>query len=1044
MRKHNLNVLFMKRILYILLSLLWMVSCNEEVMQSPVVSETGDKVTYTLSLSVPEAQQVIGRALGEWNMASAESVPLQLVVFDANQFFVEAVDAVYQSNNGEEVFFQATLSATEEKRIVHFILNSPKASSAYPFGMEHELIGQLTTDNQIPAYWQRLEFPNGTAVYGKDENGFVTVSASTEAQSRMTKIPMIRNFAKITVESKDDNFTLKEFTVINTWDRGTVAPYNQTGGTGAFTSFHTENNTGRTYAAITGEGYEGATPTDAVLMNAEAGSATFISPSVPFYMYERRNTYDNTNPTPTSFMLVKGTYAGEDYYYKIDLIYEKFNSSGQMQYYNVLRNFHYHVIINGVNGYGYETAEEAANRVANNNLSNSIDIRDFTNIAATVDNRLFVSYTDTTLVNTGMIQVKYRYLSARNTYDNDKVVIEELTHGDEKDCMASYEKAGTDGNWQVVNVTFDKLPTNEEVYTNILRFVAYHTLDDGTAVPRLAREVDFNLRKPMNMVVECNPRRVPEGVDEQVSANILIPVGITELHDPYQLFPLEFLIEAENLTLYPDVAKMESEITLSPSEMPVRTGISIVPDVIGNTFRYVRTITIEEYNALPTRTVTVEGVTGTYKVIPCYFKTNKAVSATKVYAWNKYFTLIKEGYFTNSDGIISHASLTESYYYSGKNVRVEFTASEEGVYTITSDNLNGSVTVTLLAGETYVSPEGAFTTATWADAGKVRVTFQDGDYVDIISADTRDVLQMWVKSATYNALDISASAMLDMYSTESEAKNQNGTTLTSVTVSQFLEKYTDVTIRNLQENDVFYFSFVDDGYVYVASSSAEALAYGTILAFNRFDLPPAVMSATFGSAYSNQYKGTRYYGEGKEVELTFTTDKAGKYSLSGNLTFVSVSGGNGEAVLTDGNTLTLTNDGIYTITCTTNTWNEVAQVTITEQGYDNSVLVNGAVRNLLFIQPKSMSGNNISNNTDIRMKVGSKVDDNSWNSAIKLGQRNTILNYGYTYEISGLSATSVFYLAYRSGTFRRTYYNSQQLTASDLANNNLEVIFTAN
>ena len=742
----------MKRILYILFSLLWLISCNDEGMQSPVVSETGDKVTYSIGIKVPEIQQATGRALGEWNMADARNMPLQLVVFDANLFFVEAVDAIYQQHDEDEVFFEVTLSATEEKRIIHFVLNSPKASSDYTFGMEHELIGQLVAGNQTPAYWQRLEFPNGTAVYGTDTNGHITVSPSADAQSRMIKIPLIRNFAKVTVESNDPNFKLSGFTIVNAWDKGTVAPYNQMGGTGSFVTFHTSNNTGRTYAEITDEGYEGTTPTDARLMNTTPDDVTFTSSQNPFYLFERRNTYDNTNPTPASFMLVKGEFDGEEYYYKIDLIHEIANSGGQVEYYNVLRNFHYHIIINGVSGLGYESASEAASHAASNNLNNSIDIRDFTNIAATADNRLFVSYTDTTLVNTGTVQVKYRYMTNQNTFDNSKVVIEELTNGSDKDCLASFEKGGTEGNWQIVNVRFDKMPTNEQVYTNTLRFVVYNELNDGTKVPYLAREVDFNLRKSMNMIVECTPRRVQEGVDKQVTTNILIPVGITESHDPYQLFPLEFLVEAEELTLYPDVQKMENTIVLSPSEMPVRTGASIIGNVAGNTFRYVRTVTIEEYNALPTKTVTVNvggtNVTGTYKVIPCHFKTNKAVSATDVYAQNKYFTLIKEGYFTNADGIISDASLTESYYYTGKNVTVSFKASESGIYTITSSNLNGSDTVTLSAGQTYTSSPGTFTTATWADVGSVIVTLDGDEYVEIMAAEERNILQMWARSAT--------------------------------------------------------------------------------------------------------------------------------------------------------------------------------------------------------------------------------------------------------------------------------------------------------
>jgi len=739
----------MKKLAYILISLLWLVSCSDEGMQSPLDSETGGKVTYTIGMNIPEVQQADSRVLGEWDMNDASNLKLQLVVFDANRFFVEAVDAEYKSNDTEQVFFSVTLSATEEKRIVHFILNSPKASSDYTFGLEQELIGQLASKDLEPAYWQCLELPDGTALYGTDADGNVTVSPHPATMARMVKVPLIRNFAKITVENKAANFTLQEYTLINVWDRGTVAPYNQTGGTGSFMDLQ-----GRSYAEVTSAGYEGMTPSDAVLLNDEPENASFIPVSTPFYMYERRNTYDDANPTPTTFMLVKGTYDGNDYYYKIDLIYEKANSGGQMQYYNILRNFHYHVIINGVSGLGYDNPKYAADHAASNNLNHSIDIRDFTNIAATQNNRLFVSYTDTTLVNTGKVQVKYRYMTAANTYDNSLVTIEELPVDSEKDCLASFEKKGTEGDWQIVDVTFNRMPTNEEVYTNILRFVVYNTVD-GVKIPHLAREVDFNLRKPMNMVVECTPRKVSASVDRQVTANILIPTGITESHDPYQLFPLEFQVEAEALSIYPDVAKNESLITLSPSEMPVRTGSSIISGVNENTFRYVRTVTIEEYNALQTKTVTVNGVSGTYKVIPCHFRTNKANSATNVYAQNKYFKLVKEGHFDNSGTIASFGDGTQ-YYGMGRTFTLTFTTDVPGTYSIS--NVEGHVSNDILsysdpsAGLTLdtdnstltVSAAGTYTltctTRTWSDNAAVCITSLSGDDIALAMGADRNVL----------------------------------------------------------------------------------------------------------------------------------------------------------------------------------------------------------------------------------------------------------------------------------------------------------------
>ena len=289
---------------------------------------------------------------------------------------------------------------------------------------------------------------------------------------------------------------------------------------------------------------------------------------------------------------------------------------------------------------------------------------------------------------------------------------------------------------------------------------------------------------------------------------------------------------------------------------------------------------------------------------------------------------MKKGYFTNANGIISNASLTEtSYYYAGKNVTVTFTANEDGVYTITSANLNGSATVGLSAGETYTSPEGTFTTATWADAGKVRVTFEDGDYVEINGTGARDVLQMWARSATYGGNPLEGATSLGMYDTQEAAKAMSVTPLKTMTVATLTEGYTDWQKAGLPANEDLYFSFVEGDYIYVASTIAEALAARTAdLDFVRYDLPTQ-MFVSLGN-------GTQYYGIGRTFTLTFTTNKPGTYSISNVEGSVSndilrYSNPSTGMTLNGDNTFTVSAAGTYTLTCTTRTWNTKAAVYIT-------------------------------------------------------------------------------------------------------------------
>ena len=107
-----------------------------------------------------------------------------------------------------------------------------------------------------------------------------------------------------------------------------------------------------------------------------------------------------------------------------------------------------------------------------------------------------------------------------------------------------------------------------------------------------------------------------------------------------------------------------------------------------------------------------------------------------------------------------------------------------------------------------------------------------------------------------------------------------------------------------------------------------------------------------------------------------------------------------------------------------------------------SVTKTGDKRNVLFIKPNNITGNNIQNSSDIRMRSESKITSNNWNNASQIGTKDNLINNGYSYVVENLDADDVFYLGYR---YRRsyfgsyTYYNSQQLKASDLAGTGLNI-----
>lgn len=1081
----------MKKILYTLITLFMLSSCHDDVIiqEMPTVAEEGGQVTLTVGLEIPELQAANSRALGEFQFTEeyVNSLPLQLVVFDEGGVLTEYKDSrstdpdkkveITEVNETDKlVKFKVNLTVTNSKRYVHFILNSPK--EAYDWGTESNLIGSLSVNNQTPAYWQRVEFPNGIAAT-MDTNG--TYTATTEVVGLMTKVPMLRNFAKISVATTTEAAAILkdvEYYVVNVWDAGTIAPY-YNGEFTDFLSFDSGESAPSKYMQITGRGYEGIEPSSANLIQegpdsqtdneetwtvaesswTEAGTKTTdgTTGGAPFYMYERRNTFVSVN-VPSTFLLIRGKYNGStDYsYYKLDLVYTKDQTTLQKEYYNILRNFHYAVTIESVSGAGYGNPFDAATHAASNNLAGSIDLRDLTNISDKQD-RLFVSYTDMTIVNSGSLtaerEIQYKYVKGlpADTKTNANVVLRELTEKDSEKRITGiyYYQTGstektyiygnlieegegeavvyewvdgyngqpgiaitTDG-WSSIYVEFGGTPQNK-VLTNTLGFY----------IGALGREVDYHLRSIMPMIVECRPSKVPTGVKQSVAGNILIPAGITDANDAYQLFPLEFLVEAEQLTISPDVVSNKAAITLSPYEMPVESGNSIIPSKANKqTFRYKRTITNEEYQQLPTKTVTVTTdlagntlttpITETYKVIPCHFLTNTTTSASKVYAKNDYFNLIKIGEFVNANPDIKDATLTDTGIYgTGETATLTFAAVTAGTYTITSDNLSVpsrsvSQTYSLAANEEKTV---SLVTSTWEKTSMVTITAPDGTEYDVM-AEARKTLPM--KADTKFVLndvesELTGNPTLHVYTNKANALALADNKVADVTNTALTSTNgTSKVIEGLKESTELWFAYQTDDYIYVASTTAGALEAGDAeLIFsdaNRAEIP-LVMSA--------ELTGEQYYGVGKTVTLTLTTNKPGTYTVA--FAEEDTNGGTATITVEEGSTT-------GTATYTTLSWSGKISATVTPQSplTGSSLSVSGDNRNVLKIDAKSFNRDDANNRTMYVRYQNSNNNLGTFDSSY-------ILNGSAELVIDGLASSSQFTIYYRSNNKWYSYNVSAQ------------------
>ena len=738
----------MKKYISLLFLVTLLLSCNNEesLFQEPTrVLADGELVTIGMSIKLDEIP-IASRTMAQEKPATDVNAPLWVAVFDGTGQFVEAAKAFnpIKRDDTNIIDFSLRLHTTSEERRLHFILNYADEMT-FEYGNESIVIGSLTTmknsaSSNEDVYWQRRVLPEGIQILvneklqpvdpdgnlvDQNNNGIDgNEKVFTNTGELLEAIPMVRNYAKITVVDNADNFELTGYYVMNVPTSGSVAPYM---GEGEFATFGspTEGIPSQSYNDLLADGYIGFMPDNVGYSNQVAsaldnGSATWISPTTgegensivnPFYMYESTNDGDKSH---TVSILLRGIYNGGDVtYYKADLVYPNAEQGNLPMYYHVLRNFHYELTINSVSGDGKKTAAEAAAIAAGNNFSGSVDVKNLLNISDG-EAALYVWYTDTLFVDSKQFELKYKFIndisSPKNSSNEDvnwflsgedgKHIIEEPERA--LDENGNYYK-DEDG-WGILKLT----PTGTEgVFSETL------TLYNSTT--QLSREVVLAYRTRYTMDVVVCPENVDAAAGKDVIVNIQIPTGLSET-----MFPLEFVLEAQSLN---STEVLQNCLSPNTTEsISVKLGTSIVPGFEGQqSYQFIVTLDYDAYVKLSTTE------SGNQKVLPVKFKTNIAANASIVYVNNIYFNQGTD-FFRNSDSkAILYAKWENSHLYgAGQKATLSFIASETGDYTIaiTEDEAaegraTSNKTVNLQAGEQY---REEITTST--DTGSLSATIE--------------------------------------------------------------------------------------------------------------------------------------------------------------------------------------------------------------------------------------------------------------------------------------------------------------------------------
>ena len=715
----------MRRIYTYILALLTLsVACQRVDLpeDSPINQPTelptgaiGSKATITFSTADLTGSETRGVLDPNVQDPTTDIKTLHLIVFDENGMLVEVCEAKELGNSdhvdpetGETHkggrHYTVTLTVTDEPRIIHYVANCPVDQVVY--GHETSIIGNMFVDRNGSegaktvhevSYWARIEVPcilvEEKEVTQADGTKKKVISLVDEIEHKFKHVPLLRNYAEITVldNTEQTDFEFIGFTVYNLLDRGTVAPYNSN--KQKFQSFtyidpETEKMKNYSYPQISSQGYEGHALTSAQLITDfirnDDGTIKIYDAGQPFYVYERKvsvmtDEEEKWRESPPH-IIIKGRYnhgkqvtdASPIYYYKMDLVYRETDANGneEIKYYNILRNFKYKFTLTQVNDEGYTSLDLAVAGAAGNNISGSSSTSKLTNVSDDAG-RLWVSYTDITLVTNKDVTFRYKYIPnyygvEEHQYTKDEIHNElvrfENTTGD---VITGFNVATTDvtsgeyAGWREVTISVN---TPDDI-------IRQQIVSLKTDNSNLNRQIRHTLRKKLTMQVECTPKVKPE-IKQGVQVDIKLPAGMTD-----DMFPLSLNMETYDRTLSPDATK---------NSIPVTAGTSIIDtDDRRETLSYYYTVTIptiDDYKRLPSE--------GNMKVYTTHWLTNKADNASTFYVDNKYFT---QGYdiWENYQYEFSNVECSTAALGVGKDVTIKFTMANGAINTPVTISLNG-------------------------------------------------------------------------------------------------------------------------------------------------------------------------------------------------------------------------------------------------------------------------------------------------------------------------------------------------------------------
>lgn len=692
----------------------------------------------------------------------------ETVQTDANDQPVldEHGDPVTISHTVPKFKFTAKLTMAESRRTVHLIGNAPDVLS---FGWDSSVLPSLVTDPGVKGYWQMVSLPKGIRAQKNSDGEYIDKDgnvipeggsgyvADATTKAAFQNIALIRNWAKIVVESSPtSNFTPISYAVINVPKKGTYVPYH---------SGFVQNYQDMSFTQLESSGYLGNLPSSAEFDRFVPPAASFTSNPLgegvapaengAVYLYERPVPSASVQPT---FVIIYGYYENSEdfsnrgyYYYKVDLMETRQvgEEEWQSSYYPIYRNFKYKIVVNKILSRGQDTPAKAATSAGSADVSADVTTSGVTDISDGIGRLTIKPWLAQTFTTPHGPDNPVEILSVHFSHDGEtdmnpnsvKVELLPMTDGGDpviyqvpdpdnpEEVLPFLDAPSTiEGNEGYRTIRFCTVAPSELVRTQVLRVTGIYGNNK-----RLYRDIHITIQPIQPLTVKCQKPFIPKTKGTQEIIDFMIPEGLAE-----SMFPLDFTIEAEDMTLTPDNS-------VANNNLPVITGTSISEHdgYAGKpAFQFVRTLTWDEYS---NATIVTDTQERTWRSISCYFKTTRDISATTVWVYNEFFTKgsvefehyrIKEFEnltFTTPIPAYSNEPLTVTFsmqedagrIYPDSYPLVEFTAN--GLLCTTDGVQQGSATGKFRYQPTQKNVTLSFVTTT-ADTEEIEIEFEADEY----------------------------------------------------------------------------------------------------------------------------------------------------------------------------------------------------------------------------------------------------------------------------------------------------------------------------